>query len=380
MIGTTYPTVKGGTLTVVGFKGDTCHLECSLCSRDKELFPEPFSTTKYALLKGSRPCVCSLKGGYSWSEHQQKVRCTRVCETKGETFLGFKDGTFKGTSKVIVRCIEGHVTDTRCITVLLKGNTGCSVCRASSISKTTTHEWVGKQRFVDGNTHTVKKFSEDKYLHYECSYCSLDKELFPDLFRVSRSDWKRKYTCGCGGQTRWSKDQYKVLCRRSVQEKVGISFVDFIGEYKGCYTKVLQVCETHGEWGSGTVDKLLYGGQGCPTCASTDHNAGLYHKRLEELDVLYLLRFTGESGECFIKVGRSFHLKERIKEFSKYYNIEVLGVHTDLHKDIRPLEKELHRKLYYAHYTPEIPFGGSVQECFNEESLLNKDIIKVFLL
>ena len=64
----------------------------------------------------------------------------------------------------------------------------------------------------------------------------------------------------------------------------------------------------------------------------------------------------------------------------KFYDVEVLGIHTDDHKVIMPLEKDLHNKLYSYHYTPKIPFGGSVQECFTEESLLNDNIVKVFRL
>lgn len=381
MIGTTYQTIKGGTLTVVGVEGQTCYLECSICSLDKELFKDPFKVNRYSLVScGARPCICSLKGGFSWSKEQQALRCKRVCESNGEEFLGFNDETFKGSSKIKVKCVKGHITNTRTIFNLLSGTYGCSECRGDKISKSSTHMWVGKKRFVGDITHTVKEFTPDKYLLYECSSCSLDKELFPDLFRISRSDWKKRYTCGCVGQTRWTKEQFKVLCARAVEDKEGITFIDLVGDYKGCYTNILQNCEIHGEWDTSTIDKLIYSSRGCPTCASTNHPAGLYTKRLEDLDVLYLLRFTNSSGEVFIKVGRTFYLKERITEFMKFYDIEVLSVHTDSHKIIRPLEKELHNKLYSKHYTPNIPFGGSVQECFTEEALLNEDIIKVFHL
>lgn len=64
-IGNKFPTPSGGVLTVV--KGlprnkgkDTKYvLDCTLCSRDTELFPEGFSCTKNHILNGKVPCGCS---------------------------------------------------------------------------------------------------------------------------------------------------------------------------------------------------------------------------------------------------------------------------------------------------------------------------------
>lgn len=92
-IGTTYQTPKGGTLTVIGYsdkrrgKNIIWHVECSICSIDKELFPEPFNGNKFQMDSGQCPCACSP---YRYSERQNVIRLKRkgliVKRVVGKTF------------------------------------------------------------------------------------------------------------------------------------------------------------------------------------------------------------------------------------------------------------------------------------------------------
>ena len=80
-IGTQYNTPEGGVLTVTGESGRRrgkniiWHVECSICSKDKELFPTPFDGNKYKLDQGQIPCACST---YRYSDAQNKIRLARV--------------------------------------------------------------------------------------------------------------------------------------------------------------------------------------------------------------------------------------------------------------------------------------------------------------
>lgn len=66
-VGSAFPTPKGGVLKVVGVsieKSGSHALficECSICSKDRELFPEYFKSLKSSLIRGQSPCGCSKK-------------------------------------------------------------------------------------------------------------------------------------------------------------------------------------------------------------------------------------------------------------------------------------------------------------------------------
>jgi len=99
--GTTFTTPTGATLTVLGHNGLTGNkkkyfLECSVCSKDTELFPDGFSSQKSNLVQGKVPCGCTT-GTIKWSEAQQKVRVKRLCESKGYKFRGWSS-EFKGNT------------------------------------------------------------------------------------------------------------------------------------------------------------------------------------------------------------------------------------------------------------------------------------------
>lgn len=92
-VGRTFPTPKGGVLTVVGVSIEKSNgaakfiCECSMCSADNELFPYNFSTTKGSLIKGYVPCGCSNKP--KWTEEQFNVRIKRECDSRGVHFSRF---------------------------------------------------------------------------------------------------------------------------------------------------------------------------------------------------------------------------------------------------------------------------------------------------
>lgn len=112
-----------------------------------------------------------------------------------------------------------------------------------------------------------KKGKGAKYYIVKCSKCSSDSELFNGgYFKSDKAGLIRGSTpCGCGKGVQWSKEQYTVLCQRKSKE-LGYKFLGFNGEWKGTYTKIRMLCESHGEWGSGVITHLLSKGVGCPSC------------------------------------------------------------------------------------------------------------------
>lgn len=107
----------------------------------------------------------------------------------------------------------------------------------------------------------------NKFYILKCSKCNQDKELFGGgYFRSLKGHLvKGQVPCGCGRRPRWSKEQYRVLCKRKAQE-IGYTFLGFDGDWKNQTTKIRMSCEKHGEWGSGIIHSLISSGYGCPGC------------------------------------------------------------------------------------------------------------------
>lgn len=107
----------------------------------------------------------------------------------------------------------------------------------------------------------------NSYYIVKCSVCSKDGELFGEgYFRSSKKHLvSRSLPCGCAKNVRWSQDQYATLCSRKA-EQLGYKFLGFEGEWKAANTKLILLCENHGEWNTGVITSLIHGGSGCPVC------------------------------------------------------------------------------------------------------------------
>lgn len=107
-IGETFPTPKGGLLTVVSVVGKSKNsikkygLTCSICHEDAELFPELFESQKSSLINDSVPCGCAKNP--KWSEQQVNIIIRRLCEKEGYEYLGFHEGYKNCYSKFEYNC------------------------------------------------------------------------------------------------------------------------------------------------------------------------------------------------------------------------------------------------------------------------------------
>lgn len=104
----------------------------------------------------------------------------------------------------------------------------------------------------------------------KCHICSKDSELFGEgYFRIIKSEInKGTLPCGCSKIPKWSKDQHLIVCSRKATE-LGVSFLGFIGEFKGAKTKCLLSCPKHGEYEINKISYLVNRDyKGCPSCKS----------------------------------------------------------------------------------------------------------------
>lgn len=171
-IGQTFPTPKGGVMTVVGVVGKSKNgikiysSTCSICSEDKELFPDLFESQKGNLVNGQVPCGCSKQP--KWRPFQATIITRRLCVDAGYEFIGFPDGYRNQRSKFSYNCpVHGKQTvtyhsfvnnGTRCPSC--SGNKKKTLEEAENIVKELCdvegYEYIG---FPEGYKNAFSKFS-----------------------------------------------------------------------------------------------------------------------------------------------------------------------------------------------------------------------------
>lgn len=99
-----------GLLTVTGISHylksvAIFNVHCEICSKDTELFPNGFFTSKSSLVnKKCKPCACS--GNYKWSEEQWLIRAKRYCHADVNV-IDYAE-PFRGKATLINRKCKSH--------------------------------------------------------------------------------------------------------------------------------------------------------------------------------------------------------------------------------------------------------------------------------
>lgn len=170
-------------------------VECSLCSQDKELFPEPFWMTS-SKFKNRIPCGCSPKP--EWSTHQKEVLIRRRCVSLGYSFLGWKT---KGKTKYLSKdhiVLHNPATD----------NTWSSFTFTDFITTKYTDPAVrGKGNLRDISYHLTNFKNTGAYSEgtkFE-RINRLDTNGAKNYWKVTCGRCKSTYECFTGGLTKGQK-------------------------------------------------------------------------------------------------------------------------------------------------------------------------------
>ena len=231
-IGTTFPTPKGGVLTVVGCckeklgKVALFKVECYICSAEVELFPDGFKSVKSHLVKGIVPCGCARSP--RWNESQYKVLVERECTKRNYKFLGWS-GEFVGhkTKLHLHNLDNGNIWNTTDINNFLNNGNGCPVAGDTTI----------------GNS--LRKPYDD-VIEQLTEICNTEEHTF-----ISLSEYKN------------AKSRFKWVCVNGHN------------------------CET-------SIDSFL-SGRRCRTCADLNSGVnGFYKSRIHEQDHLYIYKIKGQ--------------------------------------------------------------------------------------
>ncbi|UKM62723.1 hypothetical protein P19_0235 [Aeromonas phage P19] len=169
-IGQTFPTPKGGVLTVVGDNGlkgnkKRYQLTCSICSLDGELFPELFESHKGNLVNGAIPCGCSKKP--EWKPFQINIIVSRLCLESGYGYIGFPEGYKNHRSKFEYNC-PIHGKQKASYQDFVNGNSRCHHCSGTKkktlseaetiVKEICTKEGYGYLDFPEGYKNAYSKF------------------------------------------------------------------------------------------------------------------------------------------------------------------------------------------------------------------------------
>lgn len=181
-------------------------VECSVCSKDKEMFPKIISHTS-VIERGCTSCGCNKY--YKWSERQHVVRIKRLCKKLGYVYEGYQ-GAFKGNSTKIrlYNPESGNRWGTCTIANFIRGRQDPSLkgVRIANTITTATKKLVKKAvssyKFYETMynityTNRGRESCPDKkdwYVNYSCSNCN-----FTEVSCLVSNIVKDKVSCGCSG-------------------------------------------------------------------------------------------------------------------------------------------------------------------------------------
>lgn len=375
-IGTTFPTHKGGVLTVTSVVGKCGKREgnakfglvCSVCSEDGELWPEnSITSSKGGLVNGRIPCGCAKN--IKWTEEQTRLRVRRECHSRGYIFHGWC-GEYEGknTHLDLENLKTGNRWQSTSIHSFMRGTgdpeEGKEKIRNGSLidDKTYIQKFIQTGKFLEDVIFWRSDKKDSKgwktYWNYTCPRCSKDEYvksgLCSGIFEASSSNLKLgKLSCRCSDKYHWTQEQrryqiYKIFTLEDSGEFVGWKDNH---RHKSRYLKFKWICK-EGHSCETTVKGFLSNNNRCSTCNKIRKKVeggfyGYYHQRTEEQDNLYLIHF--KSQNC-IKIGRTFDVDRRVKELLKQSGctadeIEILQILSGVHQQVYEKEQEIHGKL-----------------------------------
>lgn len=354
-----------------GFTVKAIVLDCSVCSKDSELFPEgSVTTTHYRMREGKVSCGCK---SYNYSEDQYKILMKRLASNSGLTFTGWKYGYLKGKSQPTFEDCKGVEFTFAKLSSMYK-KTSLSIDRKTSLSEVYTTCKGGTIKVVEVTDETK---GNNRVLKVLCSVCHEDSELHNDYFTTTTSKLRSgSYPCACKGYKVWTEHEHRVRLKRRL-DNIGWGLVEENITTPLSSKSYVQVFCDKGHCYSKSIDSILNAKSGCSKCFEGTN--GHYLHRDSEPDNLYVINFNDE----YIKVGRSFNVPERVRQFKtllKMDNINVLCTATGTHANVYEVEQYIHEVLtkegYYhsgSEWTTETFNKASTTRAFEliKNSILN---------
>ena len=356
---------------------------CEVCSNDKELFPDKILIRKGDIKKGYCPCGCAKV--HSYNKEAINVICRRLAENLNHIEIldvYNTDGKIYNTTMDTYCSIHNYISEKVRYTNI-KGNNGhfCNECGKDSLvnSKIKTIEHFKSTFDIPSTSYVVYSGEVNsighRYWYYICEKCSNDKYVKAGVcngvFKTTTGELQRgKIPCRCKTYYSIPYNIAKFNIDAVCNEK-SYTFIEWIDGYENGKSNFRYTCSL-GHKNITNYHKFVTSDYGCKSC----NVYGFYEGRYNEQDTLYIIKLE-DSFESFYKIGRSFNVRDRYREYSKYYVVTELFTHRDIHNKIYPLEQDLHVRCNDLHYLPSINFGGATYECFNTDFInIYPDIVR----
>ena len=367
--------------------------ECPICSKDTELWPYgSIITDPSSLKRGRLSCGCSSQ--VSRTENQYKVIVNRMCSDKGLIFLGW-DGDFQ-RGNTFLRLMNpeiGYCWNTTIMNYFIHTDKPCCPITKDFKNSMDIEDRVGLFRDT-GCFHKDSVFRKDPYKtnfdgrkcywDYYCPVCVNDPISSAGLC----NGWFKSTTnglsygqvpCRCSGKHHYTSDQWLFRINNKLKDINGrlIEIHNNEGDVRN-RTLVSWKCK-HGHFNKDRAGVIL-NRPACGTCGRISGKFGYYPHRADDPDISYLIELSDDCGNHYIKIGRTFDIKQRFYEYNKHFKINILSLYHDTHNEIFLLEENLKGILGEFRVETHIKFGGSSEECFTSEILDHPEIITTFNL
>lgn len=305
-IGSKFQTPKDGTLNVIGIAGKkneeiVFNVECSICSLDKNMFPDYFIMKRRDLKAGKIPCACSKN--YSYGILNDPYLGTEIKTPKG--------GILK-VEKVIGRNSSGPIY-----------GISCSICSLDSElfpKLFNTSKGNLKNNQIPCACSPTKRWNQEQCViraKRRCDEIGYTFVGFPDGYKTNKS--KMQYLCPkhglqtcqfsnfinighgcpkCGKETGSSKlrNTNAVDLVKSRCDELGYYFVSFPDGYVNWKSIFEYMCPSHGLQ-TCQYNAFMSAKTKCPKCTG---NRGF---QKDEKATLYIVKWTNSNGDCWFKFG-----------------------------------------------------------------------------
>lgn len=308
---------NGGVWTVLYDNGLTCNkkrytMHCSLCSKDKMMWPEGSIFSAKGDVKRGR-CSCECKWCVVWTERQNKLRVIRCCTERGLKFSGwFGDYSGKRTFLKLTdlgKCVSWVSTNLdNLITKKVKGFEGLNYGEPLAIK---FYERLPEYQRTTLSNRPIFKRNSTWYTY--CSVCRED-EISKALGVSCTFEIKELHT---GTPCRCNPYHYHTLLQKTYLGRVASEKRGhvFIGVNKNM---IIWKCKT-----CNTVNSTYLRGIG--VCSNCSVSSGF---DASKEGTLYLVQWGGEEG-VYIKFGITNRtVEERVKEQGKKAKLSPTILHT----------------------------------------------------
>lgn len=168
----------------------------------------------------------------------------------------------------------------------------------------------------------------------------------------------------------WIESLEDLVLKIPLGDEINVVSFDKVKNSRG---KLVLSCSKHGIFEKSVGNLKL--GQRCPECSLYEGwGKSAYIQRSKDLYDglcnLYLIRCWNDN-EDFYKIGITVHkdIRRRFTKKEMPYKYAIVDTVCGDVEYIVNVETEAHKEMKGFHYTPKIPFGGHVRECFSKEGI-----------